>query len=453
MIFSKNGITYLSSGKKAAIVVDNSATGVSAPTAKSDFSDPAINDTTSTEWACWGPTNDLPNKTFANYLENTGVLASGIDIIARIAIGRGPMPVRVLETDAAGNEKIEIINDEEISLWARRNNLKTFAYETILDALKTGLSVTQLLSNRSFDRINRIKRTDASLCRFAKRDKQGAIKKIYISYEWGKAASSSSSEYVSHVRLLDRSNPMMDLVDDTGKIGKLPAEFAISSQYQLFSRQYYPMPLWWAVRKWGDIAMGVPEMKAQMFNNQMTIKYVIEIADGYWEARFPKFREMSPEQQEAKREDVLKEFDHWLAGNENAYKSLIVPTKLSIQTGENVPLIKVIPLDDLIKEGKLLPDSAAANSEILFALALNPALLGVDMPGGMYGGGKGGSNIREAFLVQILIREPEREFVTKPLNVVSEVNGWTKKYPGMEWRFPNHYLTTLDSGKNAKPIV
>jgi hypothetical protein len=124
-----------------------------------------------------------------------------------------------------------------------------------------------------------------------------------------------------------------------------------------------------------------------------------------------------------------------------------------MDNGGNVPYMKITALDDKHKEGKLLPDSAAGNSEILFALMLNPALLGVDMPGGMYGGGKGGSNIREAFMVQILIREIEREFVCKPLMLAARVNGWKKKYPNLSFRFPNHYLTTLDTGKNAKPIM
>lgn len=450
------GISYITSGNTAAIVISRDADGgVATPTAKSGFSEPEINECSQSDWAWWGKNNDLPNKVYADYMKNVGVLSSAIDIIARIAIGRGPRPVQVINSDENGQEQIKLIKDPEISKWARLNDLPTYSYNTILDALKGGLTVTQMLSNKAGDRVNLMKRTDASLCRYEKRDpKTGAIKNVYISYEWGKGGVSVDSKYVSKVRLLDRDYPMKDLTDRNGTIKKLPPEFAVTSHYGLYGQEYYPVPLWWSVRKWCDIAKGVPEMKAHMFNNQMTIKYTVEISNEYWEARFPDtWGNSTPEEKEAKREQVLKEFDKWLSGNENAYKTLIIPTKLNVETGEDMPLIKVTPLKDPIQDGKFLPDSAAANSEILFALALNPALLGVNMPGSNSLGGTGGSNIREAYLVQILIREVERQFAAKPLNLVSEINGWTKKYPDMEWRFPNHYLTTLDSGKNAKPIM
>jgi len=454
-ILDKGGVTFITGTKAAAIVMMNGTEGaVYSPTAQKDFTDPPKQDADQgTEFAKWGASNNQPNKEYARYLENTGVLSSGTDIISRISIGRGPMPVRVVSRDPDGTEQLETIDDPDIQQWLTDNNITTFAQETILDVVQTGHCFSQLLANRARNHINRIRRTDASLCRFEKRKKGGAIDNIYISHEWGSKATSADSEYVKKVPLLDIDNPLMSLVDEDGQLKALPAEFAIASHYRLYNRQYYALPLWYTVRKWCDISMGVPEMKAYMFNNQMTIKYVIQIDEQYWISRWKGWNGLTDAEQASRRETVLKEFDEWLSGNENAYKSLITPTRTNVATGAAEPLVKIEVLEDKIKEGKLLPDNAAADSQILFALALNPALLGVDMPGGMYGGGKGGSNIREAFLVQILIREVERAFVAKPLNVVARVNGWTKKHPGLQWRFPNHYLTTLDTGKNAKPIM
>lgn len=448
-------VSFITGPKSSAIVMMNGAGGtVYSPTAKGNFSDPPKQDVDQgTAYAKWGTTNDQPNKEYARFLENTGVLSSATDIISRIAIGRGPMPVIVEQQTPDGEEQLKMIDDPDIHQWLMDNNITAFSQETILDVVQTGHAFCQMLSNRARNQINRIRRTDASLCRFEKRNPAGAINNIYISHEWGGKAVSAESEYVKKVQLLDIANPLMDLVDEDGKLKELPAEFAIASHYRLFNRQYYAIPLWYTVRKWCEISMAVPEMKAHMFNNQMTIKYVIQIDEQYWISRWKGWNGFTDDDRIQKRETVLKEMDKWLAGNENAYKSFITPTRTNMATGEAIPLVKVEVLEDKIKEGKLLPDNAAADSQILFALALNPALLGVDMPGGMYGGGKGGSNIREAFLVQILIREVERAFVAKPLNVVARVNGWTEKWPGLQWRFPNHYLTTLDSGKNAKPIL
>lgn len=449
----KDGAAMLTSAR-AAVVIRDANGDVYGGAANKQFTKPEkLDRNPGRPWARWGPNNNLP-ETFANYFENAGVLSAGIDIISRIAMGRDCIPVQVKNITLDGKEELEPVQDDDILDWLEENNIKTFAYETILDALKTGHTFSQLMSNKGRDRINRICRSDASICRLGKYNESGRIDKMFMSYEWcsGRAVA-KDNKYVKELPLLDRYNPYRDLLDDNGDLKSLPTEFVVTSNYPLFNRQYYCLPQWYSVRRWVDIVMSVPQMKAEMFNNQMTIKYVIEIDDQYWRSRWKKWDSFTDEEVTKKRDQVLRGLDEWLSGNKNAYKSLITPTRTNVQNGDTIPLIRVTALDDKIKDGKLLPDSAAGNSEILFALMLNPALLGVDMPGGMYGGGKGGSNIREAFMVQILIREIEREFVTKPLNVIARVNGWKKTYRRLSFRFPNQYLTTLDSGKNAKEIM
>lgn len=451
-VIMKEGAAVLTSAR-AAVVIRDANGDVYDTTVKKRFTKPDKRDRSpGVAWARWGSDNRLP-ETFAKYFENAGVLSAGIDIISRIAMGRDCIPVQVKKTDLTGQEELEPVQDDDILDWLEENNIKTFAYETIMDALKTGHVFSQLMSNRGRDQINRICRTDASICRLGKYNEAGRIDKMFMSYDWSSGRVAKDDKYVKALTLLDRYNPYRDLVDDSGNVRYLPTEFVITSNYPLFNKQYYCLPQWYSVRRWVDIVVSVPEMKAEMFNNQMTIKYVIEIDDMYWNSRWQKWRSFTDEEQAAKRMQVLTELDDWLSGNKNAYKSLITGTRINTTNGDTVPYIRVTALDDKIKDGKLLPDSAAGNSEILFALMLNPALLGVDMPGGMYGGGKGGSNIREAFMVQILIREIEREFVTKPLNVIARVNGWKKKYRRLSFRFPNQYLTTLDSGKNAQSIM
>lgn len=115
--------------------------------------------------------------------------------------------------------------------------------------------------------------------------------------------------------------------------------------------------------------------------------------------------------------------------------------------------IEIIALDDKIKDGKLLPDSAGANSEIAFALKMNTAIAGVTMPGtGSNVSNGGGSNIREAYLVQVMLMEAERRISSRMLNIVKKYNGWM---PGkrLVFRFPNQILTTLDKGKNTEGTV
>jgi hypothetical protein len=78
----------------------------------------------------------------------------------------------------------------------------------------------------------------------------------------------------------------------------------------------------------------------------------------------------------------------------------------------------------------------------MFAMMLNPNVLGAGMPGGVYSGNQGGSNIREAFLVNIANAWLDRQNLLDPLEAFLQYNGVT----GVQLRFRNTILTTLDTG-------
>jgi hypothetical protein len=143
-----------------------------------------------------------------------------------------------------------------------------------------------------------------------------------------------------------------------------------------------------------------------------------------------------------------------------------------VNNGKFTPFVDIQAIDDKIKDGKYLPESGAANSEILFALMVNPALMGAGNPGGKaYGDTSGGSNVRETFLVQIMIMEAERRLNSSVFNVVKKFNGWNDRLeiartissgvgqntpqsriikPRLVFRFPTGLLTTLDTGGSLK---
>ena len=107
---------------------------------------------------------------------------------------------------------------------------------------------------------------------------------------------------------------------------------------------------------------------------------------------------------------------------------------------------KITPLANKYQGSDNLPISAAANSEILFALMVNPNVLGAGMPGGTYAGNQGGSNIREAFLVNIANSWIDRQNILDPLELFIRMNG----LPDCQLRFRNTILVTLDSGSGTK---
>ena len=73
---------------------------------------------------------------------------------------------------------------------------------------------------------------------------------------------------------------------------------------------------------------------------------------------------------------------------------------------------------------------------------VNPNVMGSQMPGGVYAGNQGGSNIREAFLVNIANAWIDRQNILDPIELYLKMN-FRKE---VELRFRNTILTTLDTG-------
>jgi len=80
---------------------------------------------------------------------------------------------------------------------------------------------------------------------------------------------------------------------------------------------------------------------------------------------------------------------------------------------------------------------------------INPNVLGAGMPGGTYAGNQGGSNIREAYLVNIANAWPERQNLLDPIEAFLRFNG----VKDVELRFRNTILTTLDTGAGTKKTL
>ncbi|CUP98714.1 Uncharacterised protein [Bacteroides uniformis] len=80
---------------------------------------------------------------------------------------------------------------------------------------------------------------------------------------------------------------------------------------------------------------------------------------------------------------------------------------------------------------------------------VNPNVLGAGMPGGTYAGNQGGSNIREAFLVNIANAWIDRQNILDPIELYIKMNGM----PECELRFRNTVLVTLDTGSGTKKTL
>lgn len=403
-------------------------------------------------WSPWGSNNLLPME-MATDIESCGILNSIIDGKSRFAINNGVQPVITEIDKETGERKIkEYVTDPEIIDFLDANDSFSQVYGWMKDQVGFAQGVCRYGLNKKKDpKVITFQRDDVTEFRYEKKNKKGEIENIYLAAEWNYVKGFQDPRVIK-VPALSNYNPAASLAKKVA--GGAGYEYAITFRYPGWQRHYYSMPLWYAAYKWVKIAQGVPEMKAAIFENSIHVKYVVVIYEKYWEKAFgaATWKKYTDKQREDARQTVYDDIDKFLVGSKNAYKSIFT-TGYRTPDGKTVTDIEIKPVDDNMKDGKLLPDSAAANSEIAFAMHYNNTIMGGNQVSGPYDNGNGGSNIRESVLLQVIHHELERQNVRRVLMVPARFNGWTEKYPGLDFIIPATLLTTLDTGSGTKPVV
>jgi hypothetical protein len=401
--------------------------------------------------AMWGTNNLLPQEMAAD-IEAVGALQAGIEAKARIGLGKGPTVAKIVGFDKSGYEIVEWPQDNEIADWLEMNRAFEYSLDTMKDLLRMGNAPAQLLLSPDRSRLWGFKRQDPCQCRMEKIDsKTRRVEHVYMSGDWSQYGTTGDvqvkDEHTDKVPLLDRSYPLLDLMNR-----KSGNTFMVWQQYGLTGRSYYSPSPWYAAKKWVNNAKSVPALKEAISKNQMSLKYQLNIHAKFWDLFDPTYKGATDEEKKIIKDKFYASVDECLMGDKNAGKSIWSTQVYDEMAGKMVNAVEVIVLDDKLKDGKLLLDSAAANIEILLPLMINAALLGVDMPGGgAYSGGSGsGSNIREAFLVQVMLGEAERRINNTVFAIAKKLNGWDPSYV---IRYPNQILTTLNTGANTQPTA
>lgn len=395
-------------------------------------------------WAMWGDNNLLP-KEMAKDIETCGVLSSVIDGKARFGLGRGILPCYTQIKKDGTEEIVDVVQDAEILDFLDANDDFTQSLGWFKDLNGIGNGLARFVLQKDRKKIATLLRDDVTEMRYEIMDNYARINNVYLS-AWWEYVADKNSQYLITIPLLDKNNPFQDLKNRTSGY-----EFALSFRYPAWNRRYYSMPLWYSAYKWVKIAQGVPDMKAALFQNNMRVKYMVVIYERYWTTAYgDAWQDYTDEQQEQKRQELYDDIDKFLVGANNAYKSIFVNGYFDKITGKNTQDIEIKPIEDTTKPGELLPDAAAANAEISFAMLWNPAIFGGTQPSGPYTNSQGGSNVRESSLLQVMVAGFERYQIRRIMNVVKKYNGWD---PKIQFMIPTSVLTTLDTGGSSKNIT
>jgi hypothetical protein len=432
----------------------------------------------SAPWAYWGLDNQEPQE-IADDILNTPVLSAAVKATARLAVGKGLDPFLLTNKKADGTEELEYVDDPEVNDWLEDNQHFLYSYNNIRNQVGYGWSATQFVLNKKFDKINRIRATDVATARLEKMDSQGFIPNMYLCGDWRLAPIAYDSNKMRKIPLLRETYELQDLQESSSLSGL--AEFGILHRLLENGKLYYPTPAHRSSKAWVKISRSIPTIKNAINQNQMHIKYLIHIAPTYWERVNPEWKSPSytSQQKLAFMAEKYDDISSFLTGEQNAGKTIISGKYMDPFTKALINDIDIEVIDDKLKDGKMLPDSAAADKQILFSMMFNPAIWGGNLLGdGASGGAGSGSDIREATLVLMMLLNPERMSNLRTLDIVKRFNGWSKRLeikrdvfavsnngsntaalskksinPRLVFRYSSSILTTLDTGKSTAPTT
>jgi len=443
VMFNESGIPLMAFGTR------HFATTTGVPLKSKKISEPKNDDPDTTTAgditiSSWGSSNDVPSTSDIT-INKVGVLNSGLKFMRNFTIGQGIFPVIVTGYDEKGNEKLEQVDDPKLRAFANSRMVRRYLEKSVRDYFKFGPSFVQLIPNEEGTNLVGINTINAKYCRLGVADKAGVINKCVVSGQWPDTPSERNFKVID---VLDDYDPLADLLRKKNANQIKNKSFIYTIRDSWSNNEYYSCPIWYSsyLAGWVDIALDVPKFLKKAYENQISWKWHVQIPYAFWDKKFPESKYPDTKLRQTAISDYLDAIEENLTSPENANKTIFTFFEVNPVNQKIEEQWIITPLENKLNAEQNLISSAAANSEILFSLMINPNVLGAGMPGGTYAGNQGGSNIREAFLVNIANSWLDRQNLLDPLETFVRFNGGKED---VEWRFKNTILTTLDTGSGT----
>jgi hypothetical protein len=456
-LFSKAGIPLIAYGSSAYIKTINvpSAAAASRDPVESNPIRPQnyFMEVGDYKISPWGKNNNFPQ--IADELINKiGVLNTGLRFIRNVIIGQGIFPCKVKGYDADGNELLDVINDPKVQAFCASRMVRRYMEKATRDFLKYGTAFPEFVPSADKKQIVGINVINALHSRFTIANDLGEIDNCIVSGWWSGYESFTIGNSIPTDPMQYKVIPVLSEYDPAADLERRVLDRSFGTGTIIYplrdswsNKDYYSAPAWWPTKEagWLEIAMLIPQFLKKAYENQISWKWHVQIPYAFWDKRMPEADYATKDLRKEAINKYLDDIEKNLCAPENASKALI--TFFEVGAGGKAEEQWVITaLDNKYKDGDQLITSAAANSEILFSLMINPNVLGAGMPGGTYAGNQGGSNIREAYLVNIANSWPDRQNLLDPIECYLRFNG----VKDVELRFRNTILTTLDTGAGTK---
>lgn len=269
--------------------------------------------------------------------------------------------------------------------------------------------------------------------RYGVQDSSGHIPYGYVNADWEGIPDVSDP----HVEKL----PLIDPWEDPELI-KSGSEFKYlyPVSYPTEDEIFYPLADWNSAREsgWLDVAQSIPKFKKALFKNQLSMKYHVSVPSWWWEWKYPGFEKMDGKKRRELMDHEIDQFEKTMRGEENAGNSFMTTFVSDPKYNREYQGWAIKAIDDKLKDGIYIEDSNEASSHLLYALGMDPTIIG-SQPGSKLGAGSG-SDKRVAFNIYLDTVKAHQDIILEPLQWIARYNGW----PPYKFAFKN----SLDAKTN-----
>ena len=400
----------------------------------------------------WGAENNMPSL-IINKVGASPVLSSGM--LFNISLGYGSGIVAGRWSTENGQEVFTPVKDNpEINTFFEENDIQGYLLEQLTDMNFFYNVFPEIILNReTTPRIVSLASKEAAFSRWEEMNTKGILENHFYSAYWNSSAKRAEPAVTP---VLSTVNPVRDLrirmgleKNDKG-VKQTPKDyrFIIPVNFPTPGRSYYQKPYWYSVIEsgWYDYAQKIPEFKNALMDNQMTIKYHVELSEDYFDKIFQAEGITTDADKKARITKEYADLNNFLSKTKNTGKTVISFIRYSPE-GKEIRRMKINVIENLFKGGEYLEDSEEASNILSYGIGVHPSLIG-SSPGKSKT--INGTEARELFIIKQSMLRPLRDRLLMPLYLIRNFNEWDKT---ISFDIPNITLTTLDQGTGSKKVI
>lgn len=401
----------------------------------------------------WGENNDLPQQ----LMQTCGAVPQATSaLLFNITLGYGDgIAYGKYEIEKNKRVFVEHFDNKEINEFFENNDIQLYLLEQMTD-LQWFYNICPEISLSPEKKIVELHSKEMAFSRWeAMNPATGSIEHHFYCGKW---QSSPSADEIEVTPVLNAYNTVRDLqvrmgiIPDpaTTKTVSKPEHyrFIIPVSFPTPARSYYQKAYWMSILEsgWLDYARKIPEFKNALMDNQMSIKYHVELSHDYFTEIFKSEGITEDDPKKARIKKEYSDLNNFLSSNKNAGKSVISFVRHS-PDGKEQRRMKITAIENHFKGGEYIDDSEEASNIIGYGFGVHQSLIG-SSPG--KNKTISGTEARELFIIKQSLMKPFRDRLLRPLYVIKRFNNWPED---IHFSIPNMVLTTLDRGTGSEKVI